>query len=296
MITINDMQEVAKLKNGKCLSEQYISSQTKLKWECSKGHIWEANPNNIKRGRWCPTCNHLKTGDRVRKYSIETAQKIAAEKGGFCLTEIFTSVNQKLLWECKNGHKWEATLHMVKNGKTWCTKCYHLFVAGKYHIDNIENLKQIAIKRKGICLSDTYVNAYGEMLWQCEKGHQWLTNSHNIKHGSWCNECHWFKGEKAYRKLLEYVFDAKFPKTRCYYPSIDKRLEIDGINNDLKLAFEFQGTQHFKFPNYYHKTLDSFKKQQNNDKLKKELLEKDKYHIFYPTDKMNNKRIIKYTI
>lgn len=55
---IQIMQELARSRNGKCISEEYINSQTKLIWECEYGHQWTAKPNNIKhRNSWCPHCN-----------------------------------------------------------------------------------------------------------------------------------------------------------------------------------------------------------------------------------------------
>ena len=53
---INNMQELAEKKGGKCLSTKYYNNRTKLKWECGKGHTWSAVPGSIKRGTWCPIC------------------------------------------------------------------------------------------------------------------------------------------------------------------------------------------------------------------------------------------------
>jgi hypothetical protein len=58
-LTIEEMQEIAKSKGGKCLSKQYKSVETKLRWECKLGHHWKATPNNIKAGKWRPQCAHL---------------------------------------------------------------------------------------------------------------------------------------------------------------------------------------------------------------------------------------------
>jgi hypothetical protein len=55
-LTIADMQELAKRKNGKCLSPTFINYTTKLLWECASGHRWETKPHNIKFGSWCPVC------------------------------------------------------------------------------------------------------------------------------------------------------------------------------------------------------------------------------------------------
>src|SRR2546421_12462666 len=46
--TIKDMQIIAMKRGGKCLSLEYVNSQTKLLWECKVGHRWEAIPNNIR--------------------------------------------------------------------------------------------------------------------------------------------------------------------------------------------------------------------------------------------------------
>lgn len=58
--TIEDMREIARQHDGVCLSRNYINMRTKILWQCIKGHEWEARPNNIKSGTWCPICyrNH----------------------------------------------------------------------------------------------------------------------------------------------------------------------------------------------------------------------------------------------
>ena len=53
---LKKMGRIASEKGGKCLSPAYINASTKLRWECSEGHVWEATPNSIMRGRWCPQC------------------------------------------------------------------------------------------------------------------------------------------------------------------------------------------------------------------------------------------------
>jgi hypothetical protein len=44
-------------EGGNCLSKEYVNMHTKLKWQCEKGHIWEAKPTNIKnKSNWCKKC------------------------------------------------------------------------------------------------------------------------------------------------------------------------------------------------------------------------------------------------
>jgi hypothetical protein len=42
--TIKDMQGIAEARGGKCLSTEYVNSNTHLEWECSEGHHWETTP------------------------------------------------------------------------------------------------------------------------------------------------------------------------------------------------------------------------------------------------------------
>ncbi len=58
-LTIEEMRSIAEERGGKCLSDTYVNAHTSLLWECTKGHQWEARPNNIKSGTWCPYCARM---------------------------------------------------------------------------------------------------------------------------------------------------------------------------------------------------------------------------------------------
>lgn len=56
-LSIEYMRKIAQERGGNCISEAYVNSKTKLKWECKDGHQWEAMPLNvINKGSWCPQC------------------------------------------------------------------------------------------------------------------------------------------------------------------------------------------------------------------------------------------------
>lgn len=58
--TIKDMHVLAKRYKGKCLSKEYKSSHTYLKWQCKKGHVFEMAPHNINPDTWCKHCQREK--------------------------------------------------------------------------------------------------------------------------------------------------------------------------------------------------------------------------------------------
>ncbi|MEK6884518.1 MAG: hypothetical protein AABY22_33105 [Nanoarchaeota archaeon] len=55
--TIQYCVEIATDRGGKCLSKKYINNKIELLWECSNFHMWEARPDVIFRGIWCPKCS-----------------------------------------------------------------------------------------------------------------------------------------------------------------------------------------------------------------------------------------------
>lgn len=124
--TIKDMQELAKLKGGKCLSKKYKDSITKLEWKCDKEHKWGAIPDNIVQGRWCPMCAVKKRienrkGKNARR-TIEQMRELAKSKGGTCLSKKYANNKVKLKWKCKKGHIWMARPDSISRG-SWCARC-----------------------------------------------------------------------------------------------------------------------------------------------------------------------------
>ena len=177
---IEDFQKIAEERGGKCLSEKYINTNTKLEFECVKGHRWFATPHNIKNGTWCPQCYQNEIAPK-----IEDFQKIAEDRGGKCLSPKYVNTRTKLEWECKNGHKWKATPKSIKNG-TWCPKCAIVNLKS-----TIKKMQQFAIRKGGKCLSEEYVNAKTKLEWECKKGHRWFATPDNVtrERGTWCPKC-----------------------------------------------------------------------------------------------------------
>ena len=122
LVTLQQMREIAASRGGKCLSIDYINTQTKLKWQCTESHIWEAMPNNVKRKRWCRLCGIEKRAAKKR-LGIERMIALAAKKGGKCLSDKYNNNTTKLKWRCGEGHIWSTVPKVIKRGG-WCPHCY----------------------------------------------------------------------------------------------------------------------------------------------------------------------------
>jgi len=81
-LTIEDAQEAARARGGRCISRHFRNSTTHLWWECATGHQWRATPKNVRQhGTWCPECARGMSAREVqarRKASRPLAQAARA--------------------------------------------------------------------------------------------------------------------------------------------------------------------------------------------------------------------------
>lgn len=57
--SLEDAQNLAIKRNGKCLSEEYLGARENLKWKCNNcSNIWTATLSNVIRGTWCKICSY----------------------------------------------------------------------------------------------------------------------------------------------------------------------------------------------------------------------------------------------
>ena len=182
--TIEEMQALASKQGGRCLSPVYVNAFTKLRWECGQGHVFEASPHHIKRGRWCRICGN-KRAIAERTMTMSEIQALATARKGKCLSESYTA-GKNLKWQCEFGHVWEASSHSVKAG-SWCPVCGHRRIWRKPQ--TLEKMRNIAHSLGGKCLSTSYENTDSKLQWECSEGHTWFARPAAVKRGHWCPEC-----------------------------------------------------------------------------------------------------------
>jgi len=363
-IGLEKMKELAKERNGICLSKLYKNNRTKLKWKCSKGHKWKASYGSIKI-HWCPICAAKKCGE-FKRTGLKKMKELAKEKGGECLSNNYTDEKRRLKWRCSKGHIWKTSSSSIKIG-SWCPYCAGL------NKKTIKDMKILAMSKEGKCLSKEYINDYTKIKWKCSKGHVWKTSPGSIKQGSWCPKCvilsgkdkafkkvqniikekkgtylsdyinnktklkikcfkghiwyttpnalsqgKWclycssFKTENFCRKIFEDIFKVKFEKIRPNWLRISNYaiLELDGFNDSIEtpigkgLAFEYNGMQHYQTVSIF-KTHSMIKRKKYDEYKIKKCQEQNIILIIIPytvkynkikeyiINKLKNKHIIK---
>lgn len=255
-LTIDFMRDVARSRGGDCLSPEYGNWDSKLRWRCAAGHEWENRAGKVKQGQWCPVC-----AGKAPK-GLDFLRALAAQKGGTCLSTAYPGMHRHATWRCASGHEWKAKPSNVQNG-TWCPYCL-----GRHQ--TIVDMQELARARGGACLSDVYVGAASKLLWECSDKHTWKATPNSLRNGSWCPHCRINYGEEICRVYFEALFGCGFPKSRPRFLWTGPRgvMELDGYCEELQLAFEHHGEQHYRFVPRFHRSEKDFSEQLRRDEEK----------------------------
>ncbi len=294
--TLQLVKKIAKEKGGECLSSSYETNHSKLRFRCQYGHEWDALPGRIKRGSWCPKCYAKNRREKLAKYTIDDMRRYAQSKGGECLSTEFDGMHEPLVWKCHKGHVWKGNPGSLIYQDAWCRKCGAIR-RGEKRRTPIEIFQELAQKRGGRLLSNEYVNQNTKLEWECEEGHTfWSVPGPIRSQGVWCPQCSSGLNERITRGYFGYIFNKEFPKKHPNWLLSEKgkRMELDGYNEELRIAFEYQGEQHFS-PVYIGENKE-LKKIQERDELKKQLCEKNNVSLITIPFDVKRKEIQKYIL
>ena len=268
---LQPLYDMVEEKGGKVLScldaKRILGSIYSL--ECENGHNWKCSGNKVvNQKQWCPDCLKTQSNDRCDS-QFQRCHDIATELGGKFLSTSYTNRRTKMIWECKNQHRFYASFGSVANNGTWCKKC---------QVDSVclslEDAQSVAKSRGGKCLSTEYINLEEHLSWQCENGHVWSAKFNNIKSlGRWCPHCKW-KSEDKCRKYLEDLYNTPFPNCRIKLDG--KTIYLDGYSPEFQIAFEYNGRQHYEYVPLFHRNdPENLAKQQARDQMKEELCDRN---------------------
>lgn len=103
--------------------EDYKGTHIKIKYKCSKGHIYLQTPAAHLRGQGCPTCGQVVSNTKRRKSSEEYYQE-CKEKGLDLPIEDYVNATTKIKHKCINGHiyKQSPPSHLSGQGCPVCNE------------------------------------------------------------------------------------------------------------------------------------------------------------------------------
>lgn len=197
---------------------------------------------------------------------------------GLRLLGSYSSVDTVVLARCETcGHEWRARPSTVFEGHG-CPECGKKKIGDsrKLHMDEIA----IRFAKQKLELIGAYTTGREKSKTRCLRcGHEWWVVPYDVFSGSGCPKCnlHGGEGEDRIRELFEEVTGWPFEKARPLWLKGRGRhpLELDGYNEEHRVAFEYQGEQHYQ-PLYGQKALSKLKK---NDDRKRMLCRRYGVHL-----------------
>jgi hypothetical protein len=240
---IEMLKKHAKKKGGKFLSQNYINSNTPVKWQCREGHIWMAPAFSVlKKDSWCGKCYHKgrkdsEKGMKIRLNALKKLNAIANKKGGKCLSEDYENKHSVLQWKCKAGHTWSMQATSISKGE-WCKQCRRDEICSTELI----KLQQLAKTKKGKCLSPTFSRIDVKLKWQCQLGHMFLMTPKAVKQGCWCRKCF---NQNRRLSIQDYIAIAK--------KHGGKLLSKEYINSHTEMHWQCKEGHRWKTKPYYVK-------------------------------------------
>lgn len=114
--------------------------------------------------------------------ALQKIINISKRRGGICLSKrYYYKILIKL--KCEYGHIWRTKSTNILKG-SWCPIC-----AGNRK-NTIKDMRKLAKKYRGRCISTKYVTSEMNLTWECSEGHRWRATPSNVKHGHWCPRCY----------------------------------------------------------------------------------------------------------
>ena len=145
---------------------------------------------------------------------------------------------------------------------------------------DLEDMKELALSRGYSFTSPKYFGINKMYNWKCKLGHPFTTTPTSFKAGTKCPICSRREsgGEKICRKYFEAYFKSKFPKNKPEWlrNSRGNLMELDGYNEKLKIAFEYNGQQHYDSIRFFGFDMDKYVPQRKEDDKKKKEVCKQK--------------------
>lgn len=227
--------------------DSYIDSKTPIYFSCKLcNKKFKKKPKEFNKLK----CNCV---NRSNEY-----EKVLLSKN-LTLIDTFYNVRRKLKHKCNScNNEFESSPKTVKNSIYGCPFCSGKKISNKDYINRLP----IDIEIVG-----EYINSYTKIEHKCSIcNNNWETKPNYILHmGCGCPFCSSSKGEKEISILLNYLeieFKSQYPikiNNNTYY--------YDFFIEDLNLAIEYDGIQHFE-PVDYFGGVDQFKIVKENDEIK----------------------------
>ena len=179
-----------------------FGSNKKVWWKGSCGHEWETSVKARSNGEKCPICSGARVVTGINDLSTLKPELASewSEKNKIKPTEVSIGSHKKVIWKCKLGHKWIATVKSRTINKTGCPYCSHNKVLVGFN-DLATLFPEVADEwsdRNENSPTEVMAFANSKAWWKCRTcGYEWNTLISTRSGGSKCPCCSGYTFIKA---------------------------------------------------------------------------------------------------
>lgn len=230
----------------------FPSSDTKYWWKCSKGHSWDAAPQNRgKKKTGCPDC----AGTRVTKgvntladmFPSVSAEWHPTKNGILTPSDVHHGSNKFVFWACDCGNEWKAKIADRTRKGSECPQCvrFRLPSFSKSIFDTHPLVAaELHPSKNGKMTAHTLASFSNRTVWwkgQC--GHEWTAQvAARTDKSSGCPSCWKAKlDSNAELELVRFVESLGCTVERSNRKILDGGRELDLYLADYNLAIEYNG-------------------------------------------------------
>lgn len=144
--------------------EDYVNNKTKIRFKCSRGHIYFQRPDHHLNNHGCKLCATIKLSNKRRKTTKQYIQE-CKETGQDLPIEDYKNNKTRIKHKCSKGHIYSQTPDMhIGKYKQGCPKCneshgekYIRNYLDKNHIEYIPQKRFHDLKDKTYLSYDFYI-------------------------------------------------------------------------------------------------------------------------------------------
>ena len=264
----------------------YIDMHTYVNIICKLHGIFKQTPSCHLRGSGCRQCGILIRASKKRKglnNFIIQAKEIHGDKYDYSNVE-YINIDTKIQIICNLHGKFEQTpeSHLRGRGCPSCGKITSILKKTKTSHQFIQDSKKIHGNLYDYS-NVIYVNSKTRVDIICKYHGIFKQKPCDHLQGKGCISCNKKKNENCmFEYITQYFKDYKFEKIRPVWlkNTTGWNLELDCYCEQLKLAFEYNGMQHYHYTKFFHNNdINKFYYQQEKDKLKKKLCEENSVYL-----------------
>ena len=171
-----------------------FGSNKKVWWKGACGHEWETSVKARSNGEKCPICSGARVVTGINDLSTLKSELASewSEKNKIKPTEVSIGSHKKVIWKCKLGHEWIATVKSRTINRTGCPYCSHNKVLAGFN-DLATVLPEVAAEwsdKNEKKPTEVMAFANSKAWWKCRTcGYEWNTLISTRSGGSKCPCC-----------------------------------------------------------------------------------------------------------